>query len=260
MRGIRMLRIPKLNYMILCVSAIFIFACTTDSTINKSLKLVWDKAGKPSDKLIVFLPGIFDTAESFKKEQFFKLAREAGITADMVAAGTNVRHLINNNLVERLNTDIFSLAKNQGYQKIWLVGISLGGLSSLLYYKEKFDGLCGVALFAPYLANNALYKRIIKSGGIKAWKSEPSNDAETMSQQSLWQWLKQQQDKNNLEYIYLGYGKQDRFVGASKLLTELLNKNNVVSLEGKHNWETWRKIWQRQLANRNKNGFLQACK
>ena len=45
-----------------------------------------------------------------------------------------------------------------------------------------------------------------------------------------------------------------------KLLQNILNKKNVIAIEGVHDWVTSRKLWQQQLLSRSETGLLQPCK
>ena len=53
-------------------------------------------------------------------------------------------------MVDRLKEDVINPAKEKGYTKIWLVGISLGGLGSLLYAMEHPSDIEGMLVLAPY--------------------------------------------------------------------------------------------------------------
>lgn len=244
------------------IFSLFILSCSPNSDVNKPVDLLWDKLGEETDSLIIFLPGLYDTAETFKKEQFFTIARKAGIKADMVAASIHLNHLLEEMMVTRLEIDIFKYARSNGYHNIWLVGISLGSLNSLLFYRKHAKDICGVVALAPYLANKALIKEIQQAGGIKNWQSSSTKNKKVIDQklQFLWVWLQEQDLKNNLKQIYLGYGKQDQYVESIKILEGLLHKKNVTAIEGGHKLKIGRKLWQRQLLSRSQTGLLQPCK
>ena len=74
--------------------------------------IVWDKSAEKTDALIVFLPGLYDVAEKFKQENFFSMARTAGIKADMVAASVHLDHLLENQLFKRIEKDVFTNKPN----------------------------------------------------------------------------------------------------------------------------------------------------
>ena len=215
--------------------------------VNKPVDLLWSKTGKKTDSLIIFFPGLYDTADKFKDEKFFLIARKAGIKADMVSANINVFHLVNNMMIKRIETDVLQHAKEVGYKNIWLVGVSLGGLNSLLFYTKHERNICGVVTLSPFVANTPLIDDLKNAKEIKYWQPGSVDNKLTLEKKLrfLWVWLKQQSLNNNLKQIYLGYGKQDRFAEAIKLFENILDKNNIVYVEGEHNWETGQKIWQK---------------
>lgn len=249
-----------MRVILICIVSLFANSCSHNFDVDKPVDLLWDKNGKKNHNLIIFLPGLYDTADTFKKEKFFAIARKAGIKADMVAASIHIGHLIKEMMLMRIETDIFQHAKDVGYDNIWLVGVSLGGLNSLLFYQKHKKDICGVVVLAPYLADEALTKELQQAGEIKNWQPK-SAEKKVLEQklQSLWVWLKEQDSKNLLKQIFLGYGKQDRYIEAMKILQSTLDKKNITAVEGKHGWIAGRKIWQQQLISRTKSGLLQPC-
>lgn len=243
------------------ICAVILSACSVNLDVNKPVDLIWDKTGEKTDRLIIFLPGLYDTAEIFKDEAFFSIARKAGIKADMVSANVNVLHLVKNMMVKRIETDVLQQAKNNGYKNIWLVGVSLGGLNTLLFYSKHLGNICGVVTLAPFVANEPLTKELQAVKNIQHWEPVPLDKDLVFEQklQFLWVWLKEQALKNKLDHIYLGYGDRDRYVEAIKLLQNILDKKNIVTVEGSHNWKTGQKIWRKQLSTRAETGLLKPC-
>ena len=243
------------------VFALFITSYSFNLDVNKPVNLLWDKLEGKSDSLIILLPGVYDTAETFKEEQFFTIVRKAGIKADMVSANIHLWHLVQEMMIERIEKDIFRQVKNKGYKNIWFVGVSLGGLNSLLFYQKYTRDVCGVVVVSPYIAGKGLTKELKQAGGIKNWQPKGIENKKTIEKRLLllWVWLQQQDVKNNLNQVFLGYGKQDRHIESIKLFENILNKKNVIKVEGKHDWGTGQKIWKKQLASRLKTGLLQPC-
>lgn len=168
-------------------------------------------------------------------------------------------------VIKRIENDIFNNAKKMGYKNIWFVGFSLGGLNSLLFYKEYANEICGVVLLAPYLADKVLTKEIQKMDGIKNWQSGHLTNVTQVNEVNhqldhLWMWLKEQDKKNYLDKIFLGYGNQDRYVESHKILSDLLPRKNIMSIEGEHGWKTGRKLWQKQLISWKQTGLLKPCR
>ena len=237
---------------------LFLLSCSLMFETDKPLILLWDKAEKKSDKLIIFIPGVYDSVDKFKKEFFFSDAREAGIKADIVAININAGHLAEKVMIPRIRKDIFRLIRNDGYKNIWIVGVSIGGLSSLVYLHHHEKDLCGVVVLAPYLADDRLIEEVRKFGGIKKWVPAAEKIKDSIDDQinSLWRWLT---TKNDFSNIYLGYGKQDRYLVGSHLLETFLEPSHVISLDGEHDWVTGRKLWNEQLNTRKETGLLGSC-
>lgn len=251
----------KTKIILLMIIALTSVACALFVDVKKPVDLLWDKTGKKTDRLIIFFPGLYDTAEKFKDEAFFSLARKAGVTADMVSANVNIFHLAKEMMIERIEKDVFVQAKNSGYKNIWLVGVSLGGLNSLLFNIKHEKDICGVVTLAPYVANTPLIEDLRDAKEVKNWKpdSDESKLALEKRLQFLWLWLKEKSSKNKLNNLYLGYGKQDRYIDAIKLFENILDKNHVVSVEGGHTWVTGQMVWKKQLSSRLETGLLQPC-
>ncbi len=253
--------ITNFRFLLICVFTLFANSCSLNFNVNEPVDLLWDKTGKKNDSLIIFLPGLIDTAKTFKNENFFTIAREAGIKADMVSASIHIGHLIKEVMVKRLETDIFNPAIKAGYHNIWLVGLSIGGLNALLFYKKYEKNICGVVTISPYIADTELRKELQQAGSVKDWQPKSVENMKVFNKelQFLWVWLQKQVSNNNLQQIYLGYGEQDRYIEEIKLLQNILDNNNVITVDGHHNWVTGQKIWRQQLLSRKKTGLLQPC-
>jgi len=255
----------RIRILIILVATFFLSSCTPKVDVNQPLDLVWDKSAEKTDALIVFLPGLYDVAEKFKQENFFSMARTAGIKADMVAASVHLDHLLENKLIKRIEVDVFTPAISNGYRNIWFVGVSLGGLNSLLFYKRHAGSICGLVLLAPYLGDKVITEAIANAGGLNNWQPDQIDNPEDIKNKkrldvhvkNLWHWIKH--EKENLQRVYLGYGLQDRYEKAHKIFASFLADNNVFEIEGKHNWKTGQKIWQQQLSSRDKTGLLNSC-
>jgi len=124
------------------------------------------------------------------------------------------------------------------------VGVSMGGLGSLLYllnYPED-SGIAGIILMSPFLGEREILHEIIRAGGVRKW--DPGGYDDSDWQRLLWDWLKrydQQQDR--LPPIYLGYGNDDSYALGQGLLAAILPGNQVVRIEGTHSVDTVKEIW-----------------
>jgi pimeloyl-ACP methyl ester carboxylesterase len=202
-------------------------------------------AGHPgSDRLLVLLPGRGSSADSYEKEGFVRDARAAGLTADIVAADAHLGYYQQRIVHVRIAEDLIGPGRARGMRRVWLGGISLGGVGSLITaYKYPAD-VDGLLLLAPYLGPDSLIAQIEQAGGLRAWT--PPADATDFV--ALWGWLKgYATSPAERPPLILAYGDHDRFVRGERLLAEVLPADRVFTAPGGHDWETWAPLWRRAL-------------
>lgn len=199
--------------------------------------------------LMIFLPGIGDLAEDFERQGFIHAMREQGVTADALALDAHYGYYARRMIHDRMAEDAILRAREAGYERIWLAGVSLGGFGAASYAARFPSHVHGLVLLAPYLGDAGLIREIRAAGGLKAWK--PGSFAADDYPRVLWQWLKRYASQATPRpRIYLGYGADDRFAAANALLGEALPAGQVVAIPGKHDWDTWQRIWKLFLARR----------
>jgi pimeloyl-ACP methyl ester carboxylesterase len=192
--------------------------------------------------LVVFLPGIGDLAEDFIRKGIVDDMRLHGIKADAVAIDAHYGYYARELIFERITHDVIEWGRREGYQQIWLAGVSLGGFGAALYAARHTMHVEGLVLFAPYLGTKKLIDEISEAGSIAQW--EPGDIPETDYARFLWAWLKRQHLQQEAALpIYLAYGTGDKFATANRLLSESMPSDRVITLEGGHNWPTWRRLW-----------------
>lgn len=206
------------------------------------LAVAIERGSAPAAALAIFLPGIGDHPNDFKRHGFFEVLRAQGIAVDCVAVDLHIGYFRAGQAVTRLHADVVLPARNAGYQQILLVGVSLGGLGALLYAKEHGAELAGVVLLAPFLGEGSLIREIERAGGLKDWQPGP---AAGNYARKLWRWLKQ---KPASPPAILGYGGSDTYAPAHRLLAQALGPKHVAVAAGAHEWSTWRALWSEPLA------------
>lgn len=196
--------------------------------------------------LIVFLPGRRDSAAQYERAQFIDAVRQSGVAMDMVAVEAHYGYYASRTVVARLRADVIAPAIAQGYEQIWLVGVSMGGLGALFYIREYPQDITGVVALAPFLGDANMVQEITDAGGLWQWHIPPVPPGDFPRE--LWQWLKVYLQRHDKEPpLYLGYGQQDRFAPANDLLATYLPKTDVLTIPGGHEWSTWKSLWQTLL-------------
>jgi pimeloyl-ACP methyl ester carboxylesterase len=202
--------------------------------------------GAAADTLLVLLPGRGDRAETFAAEGFVDAARAADPRVDVVAADAHIGYYLRNVIVDRLWEDVVAPARARGYARVWLAGISMGGLGAVAFARAHPDAVAGLCLLAPYLGDDVVAE-VRRAGGLARWR--PSGAPDDFAR--LWLFLKgYAAGAPGLPALWLGYGRSDRFVAAHDLLAAALPADHVLRADGGHDWPPWRALWAQFLARR----------
>jgi len=215
---------------------------------NKPLKTLSyvDSNATSNKNLFIFLRGLGGSHHSFEEEGLVEATREREIAFDMVAPNAHFVYYFERTLIERLRKDVILPAQNKGYENIWLVGFSMGGLGSLLYMHKHPEDITGVCLISPFLGYDAIIDEINKVGGLRRWvpgEYSPNDDWQRM----LWHWIKTTVATENRIPIYLGFGNSDPYAEAQQLLATALPGSHIIRLKGAHDYETFKALWQNFL-------------
>lgn len=213
------------------------------------MEIIQDRAASsgPAQSVVVLLPGAYMRAQDFAAHGFIDAVRRTGQPIDIVAADTGMECYLDGSIVERLHAEVVSPQLATGTRRIWLAGISLGGLGALLYTQAHPDLVEGLLLMSPFIGTRGAVAEVLKAGGFRDW--QPSAGDAATGEQRLLQWLKTYRaDASKSPHIYLGYGSDDRFAASYRLLAELLPVENVVAISGGHDWETWQVLWAQLLS------------
>jgi pimeloyl-ACP methyl ester carboxylesterase len=205
--------------------------------------------GKRSDALLVLLPGRGSRAADYARQGFVEAVRRSPIRADVVAVDAHLGYYVKRTLIPRLLADVITPARRQGYRRIVLVGISMGGLGSLLFARKHAALLDGVVVIAPFLGDPAVIDEVHKAGGLAAWLP-PASLPESDYQRSTWAWLKQAiRPGGTGPRLVLGFGREDRMARSHRLLAAALPGDAVFTAPGGHDWPPWRTLWTQILAS-----------
>jgi pimeloyl-ACP methyl ester carboxylesterase len=199
------------------------------------------QVAKPKN-LIIFMRGIGGSHESFEKEGLVAELIEKAPGYDVVAPNAHFGYYLGRSLINRLKEDVIEPAKLKGYEKIWLVGISMGGLGSVLYCTEYPEDIAGVYLIAPVLGYDEVQKEIVAAGGLSQWKAgEYEMDDEW--QKGIWHWIQTKLNSAHTPPLYLGFGKSDPYADGQYALADQLDKSRVIAIDGGHDYKTFKSLW-----------------
>ena len=200
-----------------------------------------------SSTLLVMLPGAGDGAQDFVRHGMLAALRASGAPVDMIAADARSGDYLDKSVIPRLHEQVITPALARRPQRLWLLGISLGGMGAALYARAHPGEVAGLILLAPFFAVRGVIAQVTRAGGLDAWA--PGSIADDEERQLL-AWLKAYRlDAPGAPAIHLGYGTTDRYAPASLLLAARLPAVQVATCDGGHDWPTWRLLWQRMLSH-----------
>jgi len=203
-----------------------------------------------SDTLVVMLPGRFDRPQDFVREGLVADLKRRRADVDVLLADAHLGYYMDRSVLERLRTDVIGPARRQGYRRVWLAGISLGGFGALGYAarhgREAGAEIDGVLAIAPYLGSDEVVAAIGRTGGPRLWLDSPERLRAIDLEQDVWQYLAE--PPVGAPPVFLGYGRADRMSNAHRLAAGLLPTGRVMQADGGHDWAPWRALWQQWLA------------
>jgi len=201
--------------------------------------------GSRARSLVVMLPGRGDRADVFMREGFQEAGQHFGF--DTVAVDAHLGYYMQRSLLERLHEDIVIPARATGYEKVWLLGVSMGGLGSLLYASEHPTQVDGVILLAPFLGDRSAIRTIVDSGPLETWDGEGEGlkDYEI----AIWKYIRDATRGADQTPLILAFGLSDGMADGYEELLDVIRPSRVYTHEGGHKWTTWKPLWDQISAD-----------
>lgn len=202
-----------------------------------------------ADTLVVMLPGAYSRPHEFVEAGFPQALREHAVNADTLIVDSHLGYYSDHSVLRRLRDEVVQPARAEGYRRIWLVGISLGGMGTLGYAMRHGTEIDGVLALAPYLGPRRVTQQVDNAGGPRAWRAAglDADDPEDSDELGRELWRSFAAPESVLPPVHLGYGLGDRFASAHRRFAELLPPHCVSTAPGGHDWPAWRALWQTWL-------------
>ena len=193
-----------------------------------------------AETLLVLLPGAYMTPEHYA-EHCFPAVAARHLAVDLQAVDLGVDAVSSGEAIPAVVEQILRPARAD-YARVWLGGISLGGLLALCLNADHpglADGLC---LIAPYPGSRLTTNAIARAGGLDAW--EPTAEELADPEFRAYRWLKA--PPADLP-VFVGHGRDDRFAAGMQAIAERFPPAARQVVAGGHDWPAWGKLWEHFL-------------
>jgi pimeloyl-ACP methyl ester carboxylesterase len=193
------------------------------------------------DGLLVLLPGAGMRAEDYVSEGFSAAAARCPAAPDLLVVDIDSVAATAGNLAEVVEQVL--LPRRAAHRRLWLGGISLGGMLALGLHVDHpglIDGLC---LIAPYPGTRLTLQAIDQAGGLASWIPDEAQLAD--AEFRMWHWLRSPPADFP---VFAGYGADDRFAAGMARLAGCFPPACRRVVAGAHDWPTWRLLWEDFLA------------
>ena len=188
--------------------------------------------------LVILLPGFGDAPNRFVEHGTVDQIKACNPQANILGVDAHFGYYRKRSIDRRLSDDVIDPALRSGIDQIWILGISMGGMGSILYRSFYPEKLTGIILMAPfvgdrdelklYLDDRAQAVQEVESGFIKIWDGLVNIPVDNPS-------------------ITLAYGEEDGLRPQIEWLAGLLGDDRVISAPGGHNWRVWKQLWPEAL-------------
>lgn len=193
-------------------------------------------ARRGADSLLVLLPGAYMRPEDFRDAGFFAAVERRGAALDLVAVDLDLATISGGGALTALADQVLAPAR-AGYRRVWLGGISLGGLLALCQAADDPATVDGLCLIAPYPGSRLTRRAIDAAGGLDAWQPDAAQQADPEFR--AWNWL-----RGPDRPAFVGYGADDRFADGMAAIAGRFPEAASRVRPGGHEWPVWQALWE----------------
>ncbi|MBS0366407.1 MAG: hypothetical protein JSR67_11370 [Proteobacteria bacterium] len=192
-------------------------------------------------RAVIMLPPAYAQACEFRQQGFgAALARRAPRRTEAFFADFAFAEVAEGSVFGRVRRQYVLPAMERGMQ-VWLGGISLGAYVALGCAARNCGGLAGLCLLAPYLGSHIITGEVARAGGLSQWREADSRA--TDDERRIWSFLQGGPPMR----LFLGLGREDRFLSRHRLLAAALPAADVRMVPGGHDWPAWHLLWENFL-------------
>jgi pimeloyl-ACP methyl ester carboxylesterase len=218
--------------------AVLASGCVYFKTASTPVPSEYFNYDESNSTLVLLLPGLGESPSNFVKHGAVHQIIACQPKANIIGIDSHFAYYHNASIVTRLREDIIVPARQAGVRKIWLLGISLGGMASLLYWQQYPDEIAAVIVMAPYLG---------EWDELELYLNDRNRFLESSNKDFLDLWDGLTNPPVSVPEITLAYGETDKFNQQQRWLAGLLDRDKVITTAGGHRWTVWQTLWPEAL-------------
>jgi len=192
--------------------------------------------------LVIVLPGRGDNVEVMQEFGVAQAIHAGWPEVDVQLTSATLAYYLDGVLAARVREQFIEPARASGYERIILMGASLGGMGSLIVDQANPGMVDHLLLMAPYLGKQKLLREIAEAGGVLAWQAGPKPAAVDSAnfQRELWRHIQQfGLDPKSQTRVWLAYGEDDRLAKTVPVIAPALDPSHILPRAGGHKWVVW---------------------
>lgn len=200
--------------------------------------------GTPDLKtLVIVLPGRADNVEVMREFDVAEAIHAGWPEVDVQLTSATLAYYTDGELPQRLRSQIIEPARAKGYERLILVGASMGGMGAMVVDEALPETFDNIVLLAPYLGRARVMREVESAGGIRSWQPGAKPDVVNRSnfdRELLWRQISlYASDPKLRRRVWLGYGEQDRLAATVPVIAPALEAEQILPLPGGHKWVVW---------------------
>ncbi|MFN7784667.1 MAG: alpha/beta hydrolase-fold protein [Lysobacterales bacterium] len=193
--------------------------------------------------LVIVLPGRADNVEVMREFGVPQAIQAGWPEVDVWLTSATLAYYTDGGLPERVSERFIEPARAQGYQRLILMGASMGGMGSLVVDEAHPGVFEHVVLMAPYLGRRRVMREVEAAGGIRRWQPGPKPevvDRGNFDRELLWRQIANYAaDPALRQRVWLAYGEEDRLASTVPLVAPALEDAQILPQPGGHKWVVW---------------------
>lgn len=198
-----------------------------------------------ADTLVVLLPGFGDGPQDYYDNGVVTKIREVNPRADVIAVDAHFGYYKERSLIDRLHADVIGPLAGR-YQRVWLVGISMGGFGAMIYTMAHREQVHGLILMAPYMGTRDVITEV-DVAGLDKWVPPDLatvDDEETRKYYETWAWLQgYATHPETMPQLFLGHGSDDSLHTPNSFVGRYLPDGHYLVRPGAHKWTVWQPMF-----------------